>query len=84
MAKTLETTVDKIGEAVLQAGFQPGRRLRVEVRYVDEEMEASHRRLNALLDKTPLPPPFDTMSEAEIIAMANEEIRACRAERQRS
>lgn len=57
MVKTLETTVDKIGEAVLQAGFRPGRRLRVEICYVDEDVEATHRRLNALLDKAPLPPP---------------------------
>ncbi len=80
MTKVLETTLEEIDTAVRQAGFEPGRRLRVSVSYVDEDLEASHRRLNALLDRHPLPEPFASMTEDEIIAMANDEIRAYRAE----
>lgn len=85
MLKVLETTVEEIDTAVRQAGFEPGRRLRViisdeDLRSTDDlQIELSHQRLNRLLGTTP-PPPFDTMTEDEIIAVANEEIRAYRAE----
>lgn len=85
MLKVLETTVEEIDTAVRQAGFEPGRRLRVvvsddDVGSADDwQIDLVHQRLNRLLGTT-APPPFDTMTEDEIIAMANEEIRAHRAE----
>lgn len=85
MLKILDTTVEDIDTAIRQAGFEPGRRLRVVVSDDDggigddQRIDTVHARLNRLLGTTP-PPPFASMTEDEIIALANEEICAHRAE----
>jgi hypothetical protein len=34
---TIETTVENIREAILEAGFRPGHQLRIQVEYIDDD-----------------------------------------------
>lgn len=79
----LETSVEGIRDAVVKAGFRPGRRGRVHVEYVDakEVREAELARLSAILDQYPTDPQFADMSEEEVMARADEAIAEVRAER---
>ena len=80
---TFETNVESIRDAVVKAGFRPGRRVRVQVEYVDakEVREAEFARLSAILDQYPLPPELQGLSEEEALALADEAIAEVRAER---
>ncbi|CAA7613314.1 hypothetical protein MTBLM5_110068 [Magnetospirillum sp. LM-5] len=80
---TIETSVEGIRDAVVKAGFRPGRKVRVQVEYVDakEVREAELARLTAILDQYPLPPEFQGLSEEEAMALADEAIAEVRAER---
>ena len=80
---TFETNVESIRDAVVKAGFRPGRRVRVQVEYVDakEVREAELARLSAILDQYPLPPELQGLSEEESLALADEAIAEVRAER---
>jgi|GEM_PF-2394752 len=78
----LETTVEGIRDAVVKAGFRPGRRVRVRVEYAGAKdvREAELARLSAILDQYPLPPEFQGMSEEEAMALADEAIAEVRTE----
>lgn len=80
---TFETNVESIRDAVVKAGFRPGRRVRVQVEYVDakEVREAELVRLSAILDQYPLPPDLQGLTEEEALALADEAIAEVRAER---
>jgi hypothetical protein len=77
-----ETNVETIRDAVVKAGFRPGRRVRIQVEYVDakEVREAELARLSAILDQYPLPPEFQEISEEEALALADEAIAEVREE----
>ncbi|MDE1150624.1 MAG: hypothetical protein PW843_29085 [Azospirillaceae bacterium] len=66
------TDIAKLGDAALQAGIQPGRRVRVSIEYVDAEeaRPATLDRLNKKLDLDPLPDEFAHMSDQEIMDYA--------------
>lgn len=80
---TIETSVEGIRDAVVKAGFRPGRRVRVHVEYMDakEVREVELARLSAILDQYPLPPEFEGMSEEEALALADEAKAEVREER---
>lgn len=80
---TIETSVEGIRDAVVKAGFRPGRKVRVQVEYVDAKdvREAELARLSAILDQYPLPPEFLGISEEEALAIADEAIAEVREER---
>jgi hypothetical protein len=65
---------------MLQAGFRPGRRVRVSVEYIDarEVREAEYQRLTAILDQYPLPPELQGMTEEDALALADEAISEVR------
>jgi hypothetical protein len=80
---TIETNVEGVRDAIVRAGFRPGRRVRVHVEYVDakEVREAELARLSAILDQYPLPPELQGISEEDAMALADEAIAEVRAER---
>lgn len=82
---TLETSVEGIRDAVVKAGFRPGRRVRVHVEYVDakEVREAELARLSAILDQYPTDPQFAGMSEEEVMAYAIQAVDEVRQERRK-
>jgi hypothetical protein len=79
----IETSVEGIRDAVMKAGFRPGRRVRVSVEYADasEARDAEFKRLNAILDQYPLPPDFQGLTEERALAIADEAIAESRRER---
>lgn len=81
--RTIETNVENVRDAMLRAGFRPGRRVRVSVEYIDarEVREAEYQRLTAILDQYPLPPELQGMTEEESLALADEVISEVRKER---
>jgi len=83
---TIETSVEGIRDAVVKAGFRPGRRVRVQVEYVDakEVREAELARLSSILDQYPLDPQFAGMSEDEVMAYAIKAVDEVRQERRQS
>ncbi|NUB06812.1 hypothetical protein FW320_11575 [Azospirillum sp. Vi22] len=82
---TIDTSVENIRDAVIRAGFRPGRRVRVSVAYADadEAREAEIRRLSAILDKHPLPPEFRNLTEERAAEIADEAVAERRTVRQR-
>jgi len=79
---TIETNVEDVRDAIVKAGFRPGRCVRVHVEYVDAKgvREAEFARLSAILDQYPLPPELQGLSEAESLALADAVIAEVRAE----
>jgi len=83
---TIETSVEGIRDAVVKAGFRPGRRVRVSVEYADakEAREAGYQRLSAILDQYPADPQFAGMTEDEVMAYAISVVDEVRKERRKS
>jgi methylphosphotriester-DNA--protein-cysteine methyltransferase len=83
---TIETNVEGIRDAVVKAGFRPGRRVRVQVEYVDakEVREAEVARLTAILDQYPTDPQFAGMSEEEVMAYAIQAVDEVRQDHRKS
>ena len=83
---TIETNVEGVRDAIVKAGFRPGRRVRVQVEYVDtkEVREAEVARLSAILDQYPSDPQFEGMSEDEVMAYAIQVVDEVRQERKMS
>jgi hypothetical protein len=79
----IETSVEGIRDAVVKAGFRPGRRVRVSVEYTDasEARESEHKRLSGILDQYPLPPEFHGLTEEQTLTIADEAIAESRRER---
>jgi len=69
---TIETSVEGARDAIVKAGFRPGRRVRIQVEYADakEAREAGYKRLQTILDATPPDPQFAGMTEDEVMAYA--------------
>ena len=80
---TINTSVEGIRDAVVRAGFRPGRQVEVTVKYTDakEAREAEFARLSAILDRYPLPKEWEGMSEEQALALADEVIAEYRADR---
>ncbi|HLJ64688.1 MAG TPA: hypothetical protein VKT70_11320 [Stellaceae bacterium] len=79
----IETSVEGIRDAVVKAGFRPGRRVRVSVEYADagEAREAEFKRLTGVLDQYPLPAEFQGLTEERALTIADEAIAESRRER---
>lgn len=79
----IETSVEGIRDAVVKAGFRPGRRVRVSVEYADtgEARQAECKRLTAILDQYPLPREFQELTEEQALAIADDVIAESRRER---
>jgi len=70
---TIETSVDGIYDAVVKAGFLPGRQVTIQVRYVsdDDAYEPEHERIATLLRHYPVDPAkYAGMTEGEAIDFA--------------
>lgn len=80
MSTTLETTIDNFRDEAMRAGFQPGRRLHVEIRYADESWEQKKKWLDELVARHPLPAEYANLTDEEALALANEAIAEYRAE----
>lgn len=83
---TIETNVEAAREAIVRAGFRPGRKVRLRVEYVDakEVREAEVARLTAILGQYPSDPQFDGMTEDEVMAYAIQVVDEMRQERKKS
>ena len=83
---TIKTSVEGIRDAVVRAGFRPGRQVLVRVEYVDakEVREAEVARLTAILDQYPSDPQFEGMTEDEVMAYAIQVVDEVRQERKKS
>jgi hypothetical protein len=79
----IETSVEGIRDAVVKAGFRPGRRVRVSVEYTDagEARDSEFKRLGSILDQYPLPPEFQDLTEEQALTIADEAIAESRRER---
>jgi len=82
----IETRVEGIRDAVVKAGFRPGRRVRVSVEYADakEVREAGIQRLSEVLAPYPVDPEFEGMSEDEVMAYASKVVDEVRDEHLKS
>ena len=80
---TIKTSVEGIRDAVIRAGFRPGRKVEVTVKYVDakEVQDSEFARLSAILNKYPAAPEFEGMSEDEVMAYACKMVDEVRQER---
>jgi hypothetical protein len=78
----IETSVEGIRDAVVKAGFRPGRRVRVSVEYMDasEARESEFQRLSGILDQYPLPPEFQDLTEEQALTIADMAIAESRRE----
>lgn len=83
---TIETNVEAARDAIVRAGFRPGRKVRLRVEYVDtkEVREAEVARLTAILDQYPSDPQFEGMTEDEVMAYAIQVVDEVRQERKKS
>jgi hypothetical protein len=83
---TIETNVEAARDAIVRAGFRPGRKVRLHVEYVDakEVREAEVARLTAILDQYPSDPQFEGMTEDEVMAYAIQVVDEVRQERKKS
>ena len=79
----IETSVEGIRDAVVKAGFRPGRRVRVSVEYADasESRDAEFKRLSGILDQYPLPPQFRGLTDEQALTIADEAIAESRSAR---
>jgi hypothetical protein len=66
---TIETTVEYAREALVRAGFRPGRTVRISVEYTDARDTEFHR-LSAILNQYPIDPEFQGMTEDNVTAYA--------------
>jgi hypothetical protein len=82
-AATLETSVENIREDVMNAGFRPGRKVRIHVEYLDaaDARKMERQRLSTLLDQYPEDPAFAGLSKEALLNLADSEIGAYRKER---
>lgn len=79
---TIETTVEGAREALVRAGFRPGRTVRISVEYTDAE-DTEFRRLSAILNQYPIDPEFKGMTDDVVTAYACkvvDEVRKARHE----
>ncbi len=80
---TFETSVENIREDMIRAGFQPGRKVRIQIEYLDaaEVRNAERQRLSTMLDQYPEDAAFAGLSEEALLKLANAEIEAYRKAR---
>lgn len=81
----IDTSVENVRDAVVRAGFRPGRRVRVSVMYTDaqEAREDESRRLSAILEQYPLPTEFQQITEEQAASLADEAVSERRSIRRK-